>query len=76
MNPANNQPEDPTDFPKPPMIDKTATVLQSCQVLPTSCEMALECYGSKRPKDNYLEGEALSSKIAGLKGKGESKTVA
>ncbi|CAE7359131.1 PDS [Symbiodinium natans] len=49
VNPANNQPEDPTDFPKPPMIDKT---------------------------DNYLEGEALSSKIAGLKGKGESKTVA
>ncbi|CAE7461627.1 PDS [Symbiodinium sp. CCMP2592] len=49
VNPANNEPEDPTDFPKPPMIDKT---------------------------DNYLEGEALSSKIAGLKGKGESKTVA
>ncbi|OLQ10259.1 Phytoene dehydrogenase, chloroplastic/chromoplastic [Symbiodinium microadriaticum] len=49
VNPANNEPEDPKDFPKPSMIDKT---------------------------DNYLEGQALSSKIAGLKGKGESKTVA
>ena len=48
VNPANNEPEDPQDFPKPSCINQTG---------------------------NYMESEALTKKMLGLKGKGESKTV-
>jgi 15-cis-phytoene desaturase len=49
VNPANNEPELPQDFPLPSQIKNT---------------------------DNYRISEELTKKISGLKGQGESKTVA
>ena len=49
VNPANNEPEDPKDFPKPPMIDKTASLLQWAMVTVSFvCKLSLFRYESVR----------------------------